>query len=220
MQRFAFLLLAASVALLAIVIPAEAALLGKRETNAQRFARGLPPLPPARRSPTETAKRRQVSQPPSSSTTGRLEVRWAVDGTVLGHVSNDPIRGPIGLNVVSGPNPATGDLIVEFSGSSLLAQGPLFAAPYYIGGYGPDLLSPQNTNAIQFFNVDIGPNAEIWSLDTTSGALNATWTNPDNTKVQPTLIFYADSNVLSFTSNPLALYNSELALPVTIFLTQ
>ncbi len=57
MQRFAFLLLAASVALLRTVVPVEAALLMKRETNAQRFARGLPPLPPVRRSLTESAWR-------------------------------------------------------------------------------------------------------------------------------------------------------------------
>ncbi|KAI9458349.1 hypothetical protein BJY52DRAFT_1186839 [Lactarius psammicola] len=221
MQRFAFLLLAASVALLGTIVPVEAAWQGKHETNGQRFARGLPPLPPVRRSLTETARRRQVSQPSSSAVqTGRLEVRWAVDGTILGHVSNDPIRGPIGLNLESGPNLAVGDLTVAFSDSSLLTQDPIFAAPYYIGGSGTNPLSPQNSNTVQFINVAAGPNADIWTLDTKSGALNATWINPDNTKIQPTLIYNAGSNVLSFTANPLALYNSELQMPVTIFLSQ
>jgi hypothetical protein len=56
MQGFAFLLLVASVALLsASVLPVQTAFVGKRETNAQRFARGLPPLPPLRRSPTDSA---------------------------------------------------------------------------------------------------------------------------------------------------------------------
>lgn len=54
MQRFAFLLLVASVALLGAIIPVQGAF-KKRETNAQRFARGLNPLPPVRRSPTESA---------------------------------------------------------------------------------------------------------------------------------------------------------------------
>ena len=44
MQRFAFLLLAASVALLSSVVPVEAALLKKRHTNGQRFAKGLLPF--------------------------------------------------------------------------------------------------------------------------------------------------------------------------------
>ncbi|KAI9440890.1 hypothetical protein H4582DRAFT_1503589 [Lactarius indigo] len=220
MQRFVFLLLAASVALLATVVPVEAAILGKRETNAQRFARGLPPLPPVKRSPTETAKRRQVSQQPSSPTTGRLEVRQIDGGAVLGHVSNDPNRGPIGLNLNADPNPAYSDLTVEFSGSDLLSQDPDFNDPYYIGGSGTDILSPQNTNTIQFINVHAGPDSEIWSLDTISGALNATWTNTDATKVQPTLIYDSGSNVLSFTANPQALYNVQLQIPVNIFLVQ
>ncbi|KAH9055750.1 hypothetical protein EDB87DRAFT_1687836 [Lactarius vividus] len=220
MQRFVFLLLAASVALLATVVPVEAALLGKRETNAQRFARGLPPLPPARRSPTETAERRQVSQPPTSPVTGRLEVRQADGVAVLGHVANDPTRGPVGLNLNADSNQAYADLDVTFSDSNLLSQDPAFKSPYYIGGSGKKSLSPKNTNTIQFINVHAGPDAAIWSLDTKSGALNATWTNPDRTQVTPTLIYDSGSNVLHFTANPLALYNLQLQVPVTIFLVQ
>jgi hypothetical protein len=55
MQGFAFLFLIASVALLSTVVPVQTTFVGKRETNAKRFARGLPPLPPVRRSPTESA---------------------------------------------------------------------------------------------------------------------------------------------------------------------
>ncbi|KAH9043985.1 hypothetical protein EDB84DRAFT_1471209 [Lactarius hengduanensis] len=220
MQRFVFLLLAASVVLLATVVPVEAALLGKRETNAHRFARGLPPLPPVRRSPTESAMRRQVSPPPISSTTGRLEVRRADSGAVLGHVANDPNRGPVGLNLYTEGDPAYTDLDVKFSDSDLLSLDPAFDTPYYIGGFGTHPLSPKNTNTIQFINVNAGPDAAIWSLDTTSGALNATWTNPDGTQVKPTLIYDAGSNVLSFTANPLALYNLQLQIPVTISLVK
>ncbi len=57
MQRFVFLLLAASVALLATVVPVEAALLGNRKTNGQRLAREHPSLPPVKQSPTESAWR-------------------------------------------------------------------------------------------------------------------------------------------------------------------
>ena len=61
MQGFAVILFAL-VALFAIVVPSSASTLShvKRETNADRFARGLPPLPPTRRA---TAKRQQNSQP-------------------------------------------------------------------------------------------------------------------------------------------------------------
>ncbi|KAI9451507.1 hypothetical protein BJY52DRAFT_99408 [Lactarius psammicola] len=220
-QRFAFLLFVASVALLGAFVPVEAALSMKRETNGQRFARGLPPLPPIRRSPTESAKRRQVSpEPGTSSTTGRLEVRQATDNIRLGYVANDASRGPIGLNLDSGHNPAVPDLTVEYSGSSLLAQSPEFSAPYYIGGSGTLPLSPHTLNTIEFINVEAGPAAAIWTLDSTSGALNATWANSDNTKAQPTLIYDFGENALNFTSNPNALYNFYFQVPVTIFLSQ
>ena len=55
MQGFTFLLLVASVALLGTVIPVQTTFVGKRETNGERFARDLPPLPPPRRSPTDSA---------------------------------------------------------------------------------------------------------------------------------------------------------------------
>ncbi|KAH8978005.1 hypothetical protein EDB86DRAFT_991792 [Lactarius hatsudake] len=219
-RRLAFLLLAASVALLGTLVPVEAALHMKRETNGQRFARGLPPLPPIRRSPTETAHRRQVSPPPNPSVVGRLEVRYASDNTRLGYVANDASYGPIGLNLDTGHNPAIPDLVVEFSGSTLLAQNPEFDAPYYIGGYGALPLSPQTLNTIEFINVDTGPDAAIWSLDLTSGALNATWTNPDKSTAQPTLIYDSELNALNFTSNPTVLYNFYYQIPVTIFLSK
>jgi len=44
MQKFAFVFLAT--ALLGLVVPVEGVALVDRETNADRFARGLPPLPP------------------------------------------------------------------------------------------------------------------------------------------------------------------------------
>jgi hypothetical protein len=51
-QKFTFILLAALVTLFGLsttvrAVPAEADALVKRETNAARFARGLPPLPPS-----------------------------------------------------------------------------------------------------------------------------------------------------------------------------
>ncbi|KAI9439000.1 hypothetical protein H4582DRAFT_1946070 [Lactarius indigo] len=219
-QTFAFFLFVASVALLGTVVLVDAALLTKRETNGQRFARGLPPLPPTRRSPTETANRRQVSQQPGSSTTGRLEVRQAADNTRLGYVANDASRGPIGLNLDIAHNPAIPDLTVEFSGSNLVAQDPEFEAPFNIGAYGTLPLSPQTLSTIEFINVDPGPGAAIWSLDSTSGALNATWTNAVNGTTQPTLIYDFGLNALNFTSNPTALYNFYYQVPVTIFLSQ
>src|SRR6266702_498215 len=42
----------------------------------------------------------------------------------------------------------------------------------------------------------------------------ATWTNTDGSKATPTLIYDVGSNVLSFTANPLGLYNLKKEVPV------
>lgn len=46
MQKFGLLFLAVSTALLGLVVPVQGVALQDRETNAERFARGMPPLPP------------------------------------------------------------------------------------------------------------------------------------------------------------------------------
>ena len=53
MQKFLFVFLVFVAVFLALVPSVEGAALGKRETNAERFARGMSPLPPVKRSRTE-----------------------------------------------------------------------------------------------------------------------------------------------------------------------
>ena len=52
MQKFALILFALSAALFGLAAPLEGAALMERETNAQRFARGMPPMAPVKRSET------------------------------------------------------------------------------------------------------------------------------------------------------------------------
>ncbi|KAI0259404.1 hypothetical protein BC834DRAFT_906271 [Gloeopeniophorella convolvens] len=222
MQRFACVLLVASAVLLGLVVPSGAASLQRRETNAQRFARGLPPLPPIRRTSTDTAKRSQASpqvqtgkpQPPPS---GRLEVRWAVNGSVAGYIANNATAGPIGLNLNPDPNQLPDcDLHVEYSDSSLVALDAKFPAPFYVGGNGTLPLAAGSPNTIEFINVEAGPWAAVWALDWNTGVLNATWTNPDGSKDQPSLAYDPALNALNFTGDFTALYN--LISPPTQYL--
>ncbi|KAI9458352.1 hypothetical protein BJY52DRAFT_1269236 [Lactarius psammicola] len=221
MQRFIFILLAASVAILGVVVPVEAALLGKRGTKGQRIAGGpLPRRLPVRRFPEaeSLAARKHARDLPDLQ--GRLEVA-RVEGDVLGLIANDPTRGPVGINLDSDFNPPNPNLIVTLSGLSptetLQANNPTFNAPFFIGGSGTNILSPNNTNTNPFINIDAA-NAAVWSLDESTGLLNATWTNPDNTTIRPTLIYDADSNVLSLTANPTGLFNLQKQIPVSLSL--
>jgi len=55
MQKFAFILLAVLAMLMMLTPRVEgAAISQRRETNAERFARGMNPLPPARRTETSS----------------------------------------------------------------------------------------------------------------------------------------------------------------------
>ncbi|KAF8260578.1 hypothetical protein EI94DRAFT_1747999 [Lactarius quietus] len=222
MQKFALSLLVVSVSLLGTVVPVEATRLVKRETNADHFARSLPLLAPLKRSHGDNAKRSQVSQRISQDNIGVLEVKF-VNGTTVGYVFNNQF-GPTGLNLVSNPSPTDPDIIATFTGGNLLAQDPKFSPPY-IGGDGTGLLSPQYTNSIDFTNVEPGPDAQIWTFNPTSRLLNATWTNSDGTKVQPTLLYDGVLNALFFTANPTGLIGQifegdVFMFPVTISLTQ
>jgi hypothetical protein len=53
MQKFVLFFLVAFVTLLAFVPSVQGAAVEKRVTNGERFARGMTPLPPAKRSGTE-----------------------------------------------------------------------------------------------------------------------------------------------------------------------
>ncbi|KAF8258937.1 hypothetical protein EI94DRAFT_1752925 [Lactarius quietus] len=219
MQRFALLLLVASVSLLGTVVPAiKATRLVKREENAE----GLPPYRHDQRSQDDTVRRSQVSSRVSQDTVGFLEVQFQ-NGTIVGYVYDDAI-GPNGLNLFSNPNFTQPNLAVSFTGGNLIAQSAEFS-PTYIGGYGTSILSPQNLNIVQFTNVVSGPDAQIWTFNSTTGRLNATWTNSDGSQLQPTLMYDFVLNALFFTGNPTGLYskvyNAESALfPVIISLLQ
>ena len=49
MQKFAFIFLAVLAVLMMLAPRVEGAAIERRETNAERFARGMTPLPPVRR---------------------------------------------------------------------------------------------------------------------------------------------------------------------------
>lgn len=61
MQKFALLFLAASTSFLGFLAPVEGQAVAKRETNGERFARGMGPLPPTKRSIYGTSERSFLS---------------------------------------------------------------------------------------------------------------------------------------------------------------
>jgi hypothetical protein len=148
---------------------------------------------------------------------GRLEVRWASNGTVAGYVANNPTGGSFGLN---DPTLFGGDqLYVEYFESNLMAVNPEFPPPYFVGGSGAlPLAHGCLNNKIQFANVEAGPSSAIWTLNSLSGALTASWINEDGSEDKPSLAYDPAQNVLSFIA-PSDMNNLPTEYPVYFYLS-
>ncbi|KAF8470305.1 hypothetical protein DFH94DRAFT_772236 [Russula ochroleuca] len=143
------------------------------------------------------------------SYSGRLEVRWATNGSVAGYVANNPTGGSFGLN---DPMLFGDDLYVEYMDSVLMVVNPEFAPPHFVGGSaGPDCSSK-----VQFANVEPGPFTAFWTLNPLSGALNATWIKHDGSENKPSLAYNPAENVLSFTGH---FTSPSTEYPVYIYLS-
>jgi len=169
-----------------------------RQTNADRLRRNLGPLAPVKRTPTPIIAARQAAAS-AGTTQGRAEITLA-DGTVLGHLSADD---PSQVIADSGSTrrrraAASGDVVLKFVegtvNGSLLAQNANYSPPY-IGQTDAEL-----TGLIPFTNVAEGDYSMIWTLNSTSGALSAQWTNPDGSKPSTYILYSKAKTQLAFSN--------------------
>jgi len=210
MQKFVFLFIAAFAALLGLVSPVQGLAAVRRETNAERFARGMPPLPPRFSTRTLTALRRRPShgvQLPETYS-GRIEVRSAADDSVIGFVANVPGSDAFGLYNLDHPD--NHDLHVEYSDSSLRITDDGFDGSPYIGGNGSDDLIHDSSATVSCSNVPLGQSATIWNLDNDTRELTIlSWINSDGSSVQPDIVYLPGQNQLVFAGDVDQLLNSQ-----------
>ncbi|KAI0065504.1 hypothetical protein BV25DRAFT_1697756 [Artomyces pyxidatus] len=113
-------------------------------------------------------------------------------------------------------------LDVKFQGGEISVTDPLFPAPFFLGLNGTLPLALGSSASADFINVLEGVSSKVWTLDTSTGALNATWTNPDGTKILPALVYDSFHNWLNFTGDPAAFIAASTSVPppqqVSIFL--
>ncbi|KAF8229509.1 hypothetical protein L208DRAFT_1401950 [Tricholoma matsutake] len=162
---------------LVVCLIISAASVSIQETNAQRMARGLNPLPPkfgrtlpgvvtarvTARAPTRSwaAKRGWPSAVPPMQRSGRIEVRNPQNGLSLGIVKNTNGTNPIsGLNAL-GPEQ---DLLVSFTASpsgagpfDIVAVNAAFAAPLFVGAFVANGVGNIGRDVITFSNVQQTP---------------------------------------------------------------
>jgi len=195
MQRFAVILFA-FVALFAIVVPSSVNALShvKRDTNADRFARGLTPRAPSRRSTAKRTQHSQVSVPRS----GRIQCRGS-NGQSLGYLHNAP-SGPGGIN--SGNNP---DLSVTYSPSdhSITCVGSQFSqGGSYLGGSAGDLNagSPTSVPLTNGGNDDKTFQSPAWSVGS-DGKISGQWKNGDGSTSPVSCAYNAEKNSFVLTDD-------------------
>ncbi|KAI0259405.1 hypothetical protein BC834DRAFT_974289 [Gloeopeniophorella convolvens] len=204
MQSFT-LAIFALVAVLALALPgARASAHGsghhvQRDTNAARFARGMPPLPPTRRS---TAKRTSTTQA-SVPTTGRIQLRDIETSVTIGYLQNS-VAGPTGINLGLDVLHVW-DLQVQFDvvQKSLFCLGSLFEGPgYYLGAaVSTEIWQLGQVLSVDLAAVDINVEtfeANLWSLDLTTGRLSGLWENVDLTTIDIHIMYDKVQNVVSF----------------------
>ncbi|KAF9006141.1 hypothetical protein BDQ17DRAFT_1423840 [Cyathus striatus] len=207
------------------------------ETNAQRLARGLPPLPPKFvRSPTATTvAKRQVSAVPLIFR-GKLEVRSPPDNLVQGCVRNWETVGTISGTNFGGACLEV-SMTVDISGqgpADIVSTNALFPDPFYVGAgstvtQNNPILLPSLKNAVAFTNVErtypesapaVSPRnifveSAIWSINPSTGKLSAQWVNPDGGKPSTQLAYNIRSNSLFFVGN-ITLWNENNNTPASL----
>jgi hypothetical protein len=212
-------------------------------TNAERFARGLPPKKPklVAGSP---VRRTQPSSVPPVSYRGYIQIKDK-NSNVLGYISKN--LGNSGAQFVSDPSIANA-LIVDFqlpagatSGSTLdftiensnpswpllgMVQGRddtdsnISTGSYqylYVGGIstpGTDPnATPQSISNSYFIGAPRTAESAVWSIDLTSGAITAQWVNTDGSK--PPIQTWTQSTGLYFGGNSNAFF-ARYPAPVTL----
>ncbi|KAJ7731821.1 hypothetical protein DFH07DRAFT_1065673 [Mycena maculata] len=212
--------------------------LPKKETNADRFRRGLSPLPPTRRDRNKlTPRASAVPCIPPPSDKGTLQLHRVSNGNKIGYVGMDfnednaysvhrgrgqaliviippaPFGVPINLVAENGPDPGHPYLGAVENGQGDLGVGE--AAFAYLSG-----TSGVSGNILPSFSAGTsltldhgGIESQIWTMNCQTRQITAQWTNPDG-QLAATIFYDPDADFLGLTGDLQAV--SESAFEVTM----
>ncbi|KAG1795177.1 uncharacterized protein HD556DRAFT_1366609 [Suillus plorans] len=197
-------------------------------TNAQRLARGLPPLPPKfgralpgyARTPTVAAENSSPSSAPHKTFTGRILVKGH-NGKQLGHLSNRA-SGINGVNFGA----SSADLHVSFTSSrfehGLIDIQAVDAHGHsYIGTTSNAVLATGSSTFVSFGKVIKTPahsppvpvgkhhadESAIWTFDSRSHELNVHYVNPNGHGAKTTIAYNSHDNTIFFVGD-IGAYNA------------
>ncbi|KAJ6591533.1 hypothetical protein DFH09DRAFT_177348 [Mycena vulgaris] len=211
--------------------------LGK-ETNASRFRRGLPPLPPrfALRNKGSTASATVTSWPSStprprfSARSGRIQV--FAGNTSLGYVRNSTPINSINLGGVPKQDLRV-ETVSERAPFDIIVTNPNFLSPFYVGVLVSRNLDARELATMTLSNVDrarsnfraTGPGksyvqSQIWSISSNTNELEARYLNPDGSKSSLFVAYDAHENELYFVGDIDFFNSASPASLVKLFLSE
>ncbi|KAI9440897.1 hypothetical protein H4582DRAFT_1939910 [Lactarius indigo] len=173
----------------------------RAETNADRFRRGAPPLPPTRR---DSAIRADSSPKPPLTVSGHLVVRDITGRHVLGYMQNSDSRSPIiGVSPLSSPQSARLQATYSGSAHTLVATNALFPAPFFLGSQFPYFNDPGASppEEILFTNVIESPGAEVWSYQQYTRELTIALPKPSGGSVKAVFAWDTLQNALELVTD-------------------
>ncbi|KAH8989448.1 hypothetical protein EDB92DRAFT_867949 [Lactarius akahatsu] len=148
--------------------------LARAETNADRFKRGAPPLPPTRR---DSANRADPSPRPPPTI--------------------------IGVSPLNSPQSARLQATYSGSVHTLVATNALFPAPYFLGSQFPYFNDPGASppEEILFTNVVESPGAKVWSYRQYTRELTVALPKPSGGSVQAVFAWDKLQNALELVTD-------------------
>ncbi|KAJ6450993.1 hypothetical protein C8R47DRAFT_1260474 [Mycena vitilis] len=199
----------------------------ERETNGERFRRGLGPLPPTRRDTNHLSPRASAAPcTRRANNVGTLQVRRASDGDPIGYVSKHPNREnaytvhkgpgdalrvtvppatPSGetMNLIApGASPGFDYLGAVEDGPGNLGSGKaavaILAATSAVQGTRPPSFSAGTSLTLSGLG---GIETQIWKLNCLTRQILAQWTNSDGSQPLITIFFDELRNFLALTGD-------------------
>ncbi|KAF8193929.1 hypothetical protein K438DRAFT_1761502 [Mycena galopus ATCC 62051] len=192
----------------------------QRETNGDRFRRGLGPLPPTRRERNDlTPRASPIPCPKLSSNTGTLQIRQVSNGEKIGYLGKKFNRenaytvhpGPdaalhvlvppvapfdVTINLIATDAPDLGHL---FLGAVANGQGELghgeAGAAFLSGTSAVRGSSPPSSSAGTSLTSPGhgGIESQIWTMNCQTRQITAQWTNADESQPQTTIFYDPES---------------------------
>ncbi|KAH8995127.1 hypothetical protein EDB86DRAFT_1215224 [Lactarius hatsudake] len=176
--------------------------IARAETNADRFKRGAPPLPPTRR---DSTNRADPSSRPPPTVSGHLVIRDITGRQILGYMQNSDSRSPIiGVSPLNSPQSARLRQRTPVLHTPLLPPMPCFLRHTFLDPSSPTsttLGPPLLRRFSSRMSLRAVPGAKVWSYQQYTRELTIALPKPSGGSVQAVFAWDKLQNALELVTD-------------------